>query len=310
MNGKIGGRHLEKGIVFNIQRYSIHDGPGIRTTVFLKGCPMNCLWCHNPESQKQRCEIMIKGERCIGCGECVKSCSYGAISGREGFLKTDSCKCVLCGKCVEACPTEARSMAGKIMTVSEVIKQIEQDIIFYDESGGGVTFSGGEPLMQPEFLNSLLVCCQKRHIHTAVDTSGHASWDVLSGISQFVDLFLYDIKLMDDERHKKYMGVSNRLLLDNLKKLSWIHSDIYIRLPLIPGINDDEDNINRTGEFISSLYNVKQVNILPYHGTAIDKYTRLGRRYALMNTLPPSEEAIARTKQILGKYGLNIKMGG
>ena len=293
------------GTVFNIQRYSIHDGPGIRTTVFLKWCPLNCWWCQNPESQLSGREMVFWEDRCIGCGACSTICPSGAIQIKNGIPVTEKEKCILCGKCIEKCPALAREMIGKKITAEEIIKEVEKDLVFYEESGGGVTFSGGEPLGQSEFLEELLNACQKKKIHTAVDTSGYVSWEILNKISSKVDLFLYDLKIMDSERHKKYTGVSNELILENLKKLSSVHNNIFVRFPVIPGINDDYQNIKEMGEFLSSL-KVTQVNLLPYHYIGVDKYRRLGRTYKLATTQPPSEEKLSEISAILRKFNLKV----
>ncbi len=300
---------MTTGTVFNIQRYSIHDGPGIRTTVFLKGCPLSCWWCQNPESQLNGQEMIFWGDRCIGCGACSTICPSGAIQIKNGIPVTEKGKCILCGKCIEKCPALAREMIGEKLTTEEVVKEIEKDLIFYEESGGGVTFSGGEPLGQSEFLVELLNGCREKKIHTAVDTSGYISWEILNKISLKVDLFLYDLKLMDNERHKKYTGVSNEIILENLKKLSSVHNNIFIRFPVIPGINDDYQNIRKIGEFLSSL-EITQVNLLSYHYIGKDKYRRLGSTYKLSTTQPPSKEKLSEISVILGKFNLNVKVRG
>jgi len=296
---------ISTGIIFNIQRYSIHDGPGIRTTVFLKGCPLNCWWCQNPESQLSGQEMIFWGDRCIGCGACSTICPSSAIQIKNGIPITEKEKCILCGKCTEKCPAIAREIIGEKLTAEEVIKEIEKDLVFYEESGGGVTFSGGEPLGQSEFLEGLLNGCREKKIHTAVDTSGYVSWEILNKMIPKVDLFLYDLKLMDNERHKKYTGVSNELILENLKKLSSVHNNIFVRFPVIPGINDDYQNIRKLGEFLSPL-EITQVNLLSYHYMGMDKYRRLGSTYKLATTQPPSKEKLSEVSAILREFNLKI----
>jgi pyruvate formate lyase activating enzyme len=293
---------LYTGRIFNIQKYSIHDGPGIRTTVFLKGCPLSCIWCHNPESQSFSPEIMQYSKRCIGCGKCAEVCKYGALYDRD--------KCTSCGSCAEVCYAKARELAGKLMTVQEVIAQIDKDSIFYDESGGGVTFSGGEPLSQPEFLLELLTQCKKHEYHTAVDTSGYGATETIKAISGMTDLFLYDLKLMDDDKHIKYTGVSNKLILENLKEISRLGNQIYIRIPLIPGINDDESNIKLAATVIHETAGIEQVNLLPYHNIAVDKYNRLGKRSRLMEIPVPSGEYMEFVAGKFLEYGVKVKIGG
>ena len=296
------GELLATGIVFNIMKYSVHDGPGIRTTVFLKGCPLTCWWCHNPESQGGAPELMVWDSKCIGCGDCQQACEWEAIA--------DASRCTACGKCADCCHSGAREMVGKQFTVTEVMREIEKDIIFYDESGGGVTFSGGEPLMQPEFLISILQACQKKSIHTAIDTTGFASTETLLRISKLTDLFLYDLKLMDDALHKQYTGVSNVLILNNLRELSLNHHAIRIRFPLIPGINDELANIEKLGEFVASLRGVTQVHVIPYQQMGVCKYRRLQKEYRLQTMMLLDQEKTAAVAHKLKQYGLTIKIGG
>jgi pyruvate formate lyase activating enzyme len=304
------GDTLIKGKIFNIQKYSIHDGPGIRTTVFLKGCPLNCIWCHNPESQSQEQEVLFYSRRCIGCGKCMEVCKQGAIYLQEGTMHYDRDKCTSCGSCTAVCYSKARELAGDLVDAKYVMKQIEKDRIFYEESGGGVTFSGGEPLMQPELLLELLKQCKEREIHTTIDTCGYASTDVFTDISKYTDLYLYDLKLIDDEKHIKYTGVSNKLILDNLKTVSKLGKRIFIRIPVIPGINDDNENIAATAEVIKNTLGIEQVNILPYHNIAVDKYNRLGRPNSLMEIKVPTEEEIEQIAQEYLAHSIKVIIGG
>jgi pyruvate formate lyase activating enzyme len=301
---------LTTGLVFDIKKFSIHDGPGIRTTVFFKGCPLSCWWCHNPEGQSPQPELVLRESRCIGCGACLEVCDQGAISWDGDVVSTDREKCVLSGACVEVCYAEAREMVGQEMTVAEVMAEIGRDIAFYDQSGGGVTFSGGEPLLQRDFLLALLRACKEEEIHTAVDTCGFATWETLDSIRKHVDLFLYDLKLMDDAKHRKFTGVSNELILKNLQRLSAQGHDIFLRVPIIPGINDDAENIRQIGTFAAALPHLKRVDILPYHRAAAEKYHRLNKIYGLPETRPPSDEKMAEITQILRGFGLQVKTGG
>lgn len=301
---------MTKGTVFNIQRYSVHDGPGIRTTVFLKGCPLNCWWCHNPESQSRKPELVLREARCIRCEECIRVCERQAISWQDGTISTDRAKCDDCGSCVAVCAAQAREMAGRELTVAEVVAEIERDISFYDESIGGVTFSGGEPLLQSRFLLELLRACKEREIHTAVDTSGYASTRVVESMSPYVDLFLYDLKLMDEVEHKKYTGVSNRLILRNLQRVSQQGHGLIVRIPIIPGITDRMENIGRIAGFAASLPHLAHIEILPYHDIANSKYPRLNRVYQIPNTRPPSAEDLARIAATLRSSGLRVSIGG
>lgn len=265
-----------KGTIFNIQRFSLHDGPGIRTTVFLKGCPLRCIWCHNPESFKKEIQAVFAEERCIGCGIC---------KGVRDELTAENC------------PSGAIEIIGRDISVDELMTEIMKDKDYYNTSGGGVTFSGGEPLMQPEFLQAVLKECRKLGIHTAVDTCGYASKENFSAINSLTDLYLFDLKLVNDELHKTFTGVSNVLILENLKYLSRQNKRIFVRIPLIPGITDTEENINGIMEFLKQI-KFGQINLLSYHRFAKNKYIKLGLEYGISELKSQND----RTEEIYRKF--------
>lgn len=298
------------GILFDIRRYSIHDGPGIRTTVFFKGCPLNCWWCHNPEGKLPEIEIYLRDNRCIRCGACLDVCEPGAIYRHNDSFEVNRLLCTFCGACVQECYAEARELVGKRMTVAEVLEEIERDRPFYEQSGGGVTFSGGEPLFQPAFLAAMLQACRSQGIHTALDTCGYASWETLNHLRQDVDLFLYDLKLMDEERHRQFTGVSNQLILENLRRLSALGSSLLVRFPVIPYINDDEINLRQVVDFLLSLPQKYPVDLLPYHASALHKYNGLGVEYRLPETPTPDQERLNVIKNFFEIYGFNVRIGG
>lgn len=300
---------LNLATTINIQKFSVHDGPGIRTTVFFKGCPLKCWWCHNPESQNKNHEILYFQERCTACGICLKRCPEEAIEIKDNTVFVDENKCTICGKCTDFCPNNAREYVGRDFTVQELMKEIIKDEAFYDESGGGVTFSGGEPLIYADFLKEVLKACKIRGIHTAVDTCGHAKWEEFDKIADDVDLFLYDLKQINSEKHKKYMGVDNKLILENLKKLSDRGCNIFVRMPIILGVNDDDEHIDKSVCYLSNL-NIIQVNLLPYHKMGMDKYKRLKMEYKLSGTEKPSEERLYEISERFKKAGIQVKIGG
>jgi pyruvate formate lyase activating enzyme len=300
----------EKGVIFDIKRYAIHDGRGIRTTVFFKGCPLHCQWCHNPEGLAIQAQVVYRRDRCIGCGECVDACPESALMLSPSGVVTDLSKCIRCGACAEACPAEARELIGREMSVDEVVEEIKKDTLFYDQSGGGVTFSGGEPLMQPRFLLGLLDACRELDIHRTVDTAGYADADLILKVAERTDLFLYDLKHMDSELHRRYTGVPNEQILSNLELLAVHGAKIHIRIPVIPGINSDDENIERTGSFVSSLPGVHKISLLPYHSAAEAKYGRLDLEYCLGKVIPPSESAMEAVAKRLEGFGSQVKIGG
>ena len=298
------------GILFDIRKYSVHDGPGIRTAVFFKGCPLDCWWCHNPESQLTEPEPMLRPNLCIACGACIEACAQGAIARLDGHLTWDRARCTRCGACTLQCVAGAREMAGRPWSVAEVLAQVEQDRLFYEESGGGVTFTGGEPLMQAGFLAELLRACRRQELHTAVDTSGFAGWEVIEQILPMTDLFLYDLKHMDPDLHLKYTGAPLAPVLRNLERLAERGAVVWLRVPLVPGINDDETNLRQVGELAARLPAVRQVNLLAYHTTAVNKYERLGLPYRLPDTPAATPQRMEFAAALLRQYGVNVKIGG
>ena len=306
-----------KGIVTNVQAYSLHDGPGIRTIVFMKGCTLRCHWCCNPECLTLNPEVEFYNSRCVRCGTCLAICKPKAINSdlelKSGF-KINKHLCNECGDCTRACPVEALKFIGRIVTVDEVFEEIKKDKPFYLTSKGGLTISGGEPLYQARFTYELLKRAYEDGIHTAIETCGNAPWRNYEQVLPYLDTILYDIKHIDPVKHKQGTGRSNRLILSNLTKLSKSSVSLIIRLPLIPEFNLDRDNILRTARLVSNLRNVIEVNVLPFHQLGKEKYVRIGREYSLkhLQGLDLSQEGVARIKeiqQVLESFGLNVKVG-
>jgi len=297
--------------VFDIKRYAINDGPGIRVTIFLKGCPLACRWCHNPESISPKVQKLYTASKCIGCGECVKVCPLQACELTEAGIKTNFDLCDVCGKCAEVCPAKATEMSGQYESVDDLVAVIEKERTFFEQSGGGVTFSGGEPLLYPKFLTEILDACGERGIHRAVDTSGAVKKDVLLKIAKRTDLFLFDLKLMDSEKHREWTGVGNEVILDNLYALAETGVAIQIRIPLIAGINADDGNIEASAAFVAALPGEKKpVNLLPFHDVGRGKDIKLGQDRDLNGMAEPSTADLGRVIDIFEAHGLSATIGG
>lgn len=297
-----------KGRIFDIKRFAIHDGPGIRTTIFFKGCPLKCLWCHNPEGISSSKEIMYFEYKCIKCKTCEKVCPLKAIYFEDEHHRIKREVCNGCEICDEKCPSGALKIVGRDVTPDELMKEIEKDTPLYDSSGGGVTFSGGEPLMQHKFLKEVLKRCKEKMIHTALDTSGFTKREILEFILPHVDLFLYDFKIFDDQKHMEFTGVSNRIIKENLKFLIKKNKDVIVRIPLIPGINDDEE-VYKIFDFLSPFEKLKEVHILPYHDVR-EKYHRLGKNYLMEEKRDVPDKKIKEIRQIFEKAKFFAKIGG
>jgi pyruvate formate lyase activating enzyme len=305
------GARTMKGRVFDIKRYSIHDGPGIRTTVFLKGCALRCLWCHNPESIDPGPELMHWPGRCARCSACVKACPLAAVSNDPaGAVVIDRIRCDLCGKCAEACLSDAMQIVGREMSVDDVVAEVERDRVFYDQSGGGVTLSGGDPLVQSNFAEALIDACRSRGIRIAVDTAGMSPDGVLDRLAAKADLVLYDLKCMDEGRHREFTGVSNVPILDNLKRLAAAGTEVWVRIPLVRGVNDDDDNIGRTIAFVRSLGTIRRVGILPYHSGGLEKARRIGRESHFRKFDTPTEGRVPEIEAAFREAGFEVRRGG
>ena len=300
-----------RGVVFDIQRFAIHDGPGIRTLVFMKGCPLRCWWCQNPEGLFTSKSLGYFEYRCIQSKRCIQSCPLHALSFDGDGLAIDRMACNECALCVEACPSGALSMAGREIDVKELMREIEKDTLLFDYSGGGVTFSGGEPLFQPAFLRESLIQCRARGIHTALETSGYAPPETFESTIDYVNLFLFDLKLLDDSEHRKYTGVSNGVIKRNLTTIVTRKrgEDVILRFPVITGINDTEKNVEEFLSFMQGLDGITEVDLLPYHDVS-EKYRRLGLRYQMNTRTAPSEEKLNYIKKRLEQAGLRVKTRG
>ena len=301
-----------EGLVFDIDRFATHDGPGIRMTVFLKGCPLSCAWCHSPESQNQRPELVYFADKCIGCWSCITACPEQALSPHrsQGKIEIDKTRCTHCGVCTEACCTNALQQMGRWMTVQELIALGLRDKIFYDLSCGGVTLTGGEITLQHEFSINFTRAARKQEIHTAIETSGYSPWEVLREIACDADLILYDLKVMDPKMHRRYIGTDNHLILENLERLkkSFPQKTIQVRIPLIPGVSDSEENVRETAKFMKKL-GLFHLALLPYNESASAKYQWLGRAYSLHTLKTQSPVKLDELKEVASALGLKVETG-
>ena len=294
------------GTIFNIQRFSIHDGPGVRTTVFLKGCNLHCFWCHNPESRRMNVDIQFFPLKCIACGRCVELCPQGAqlLEPASGERLFDRDLCQKCGTCAAECFAEALLVSGRQVSVAEVMQEIEQDKTYYQERQGGATFSGGEPLLQVDFLSALLAACRAQGIHTAVDTAANVPWESLAAILPLTDLFLVDCKAFDEQKHRQGTRASNQRILDNLTRLAASGANIWIRIPVIPGVNADEEEIGHIAAFLAPLPGIHRVELMPFHHLGAGKYESLGLPYPTKDLQPPAAPLLERLCAICQAAGL------
>ena len=294
-----------------MQRFAIHDGPGIRTLVYMKGCPLRCLWCSSPQSQKPSPEILHIELNCKKCGRCVEACPVEAITlSEEEGVKIDRELCTSCGKCVEACPNQALELVGNYMTVEELFREVNKDSPFYRRSNGGVTVGGGESTMQHDFVTAFLKRCKQSYIHTAIETCGFIKWEHFQKMLDYIDLVHLDIKHMDDAAHEEITGASNQLILENARRVAAIRP-LIIRIPIVPGCNDSDDNILDTAMFAAKLdKNLQRVELLSYHKFGTQTYSRLGREYTLTDVEPPGDDHMTRLKEIVESCGVKAQVGG
>lgn len=304
----------EGGIILHLEKMALFDGEGMRTVVFLKGCPLRCRWCSTPESQSPAPELGYDPRKCTGCQTCVAVCPRGAITvGRDGItMEVDPSACDLCFECVDACPSKARKAYGRRVTARRIVAEVEKDDIFYFHSGGGVTISGGEPLVQAAFTKSILAGCRERGISTAIETSGYASWNKLEEVLPFLDTVIVDIKAMDSAKHEELTGHGNQLILDNIRRIdeSEFPVELFIRVPLIPGLNDSEENLLATVRFCKGLRKFKELHILPYHRLGVESYRLLNREYALKDLQSPDMDEVEQKVERLRREGIPVKIGG
>lgn len=293
------------GLIFDIKRFAVHDGPGIRTTVFLKGCPLQCMWCHSPESQRPFPELMYYTNLCNHCNECVTICPTQAQT-TDATHKILQSRCTHCGRCATACYSGALKLVGKYVRVGALLIELQKDASFYLQSQGGITLSGGEPTLQPQFTQALLKACRSQHFHTVIETCGYATWSIFQKILPHVNLVLYDLKHLNRAQHIQYTGVPNDLILQNLYRLDQTDTHFIIRVPVIPTINDALEDVNALATFCGSLHHLKHIELLPYHRLGVSKYQHLDRPYSLLDLCPPQDDVIIQMSEALQDQGLKV----
>jgi len=307
------------GLVFDIQRFSVHDGPGIRTTVFLKGCSLHCFWCHNPEGLRMTPEVQFLPNRCLGCGACVAACEHDGQHLDDGVRSFERERCVACGACVEACVAEALTLAGKQMTAEAVVAEVMRDRVFYETSGGGVTLSGGEPALQPDFSAAILAQCKAEGLHTAIETCGHIPWSGLEALLPVTDLVMMDLKHVDSAKHRAATGAGNERILANARQLALTRKPLIFRTPVVPGVNDTPAEIEAIAAFVRELVSLRAISsngngpaeisweLLPFHRLAADKYRSLGLDYRARELNPPPKDQMAVLAEAAQSSGVVVR---
>lgn len=306
----IHGNNTEKGIIFNIERFAIDDGPGIRTLVFFKGCNLHCSWCQNPESHKPKIEILFHKNVCSACGRCIEVCPQHAVylDEKYGYL-SDYTKCDGCGLCVKECYYSAREMVGCYYSVDELMAEIVKDLHFFEESGGGVTFSGGEPLLQAEFLKQVLIACRSAHIHTALETAGNISWEIIEPLIDFLDLVFIDYKQYDSDIHLKETGVPNKRIIETISRLNESDKEVIVRIPIIPGVNFTVEILQKMFGELTKYRNLKHIELLPFHALGKGKYQGLGMPYKFDEVKSLKKQDLESVRRIGSEMGLQVLIG-
>lgn len=305
------GPAAEAAVVFDVQKFAVHDGPGIRTLVFFKGCPLRCAWCSNPESHEPGEQMVYFDNRCLGCLSCVERCPQAAVNASAaGRPVTDHARCTDCGECREVCFADARTLLGRSVTLPELMDEIRQDAAFYRRSGGGVTLGGGEVMLWAGFAEQLLGLCRAEGIHTAVETCGHGPWSELARLVPGTDLFYYDLKVIDPAEHERLTGVDNATILGNLERLAATGARIIVRIPVVPSFTDSAENVRGIASFVAAGPLAERIELLPYHRLGLDKYRRLGRDYALEDLEPPSAEVMRALADVVERAGVPCQIGG